>query len=397
MASLPISDRLAQVRASATVAITTKAAELRAAGKDLISLSAGEPAADTPQHICEAATRAMTSGETHYTSVGGTPALRAAIRRKFARDNGLDYADHEVLASSGGKELCYLACQALINPGDEGLVFAPYWVSYPGVIKLAGGVVKVVATHSSTNFTPNPDALRAQLSAKTRILFLNSPGNPTGAVYSRETLLALGEVLVDFPQCLIISDEIYEPLVWAGEASLSIAKLCPDLRDRVLTLNGLSKSHAMTGWRLGYAGGPEWLIQALKKLQSQTTTHPSSISQAAAIAALDGPQTFLDSERQHYQRRSKIVCEAIEHAPRLGLAAPAGAFYALIDAADWLRTSDLKDDIALCEALLDEAGVACVPGSAFGAPGMLRISFATDDQTLQRALVRLLGFRDLGR
>ncbi len=392
MSSLPVSRRLSLVEPSATVAITSKAAELRAKGIDVISMSAGEPAATTPDHICEAAIEAMRDGDTHYTPVGGTPALRDAIRQKFLRDNGLNYEDAEVLASSGGKELCYLVCQALLDPGDNGIVIAPYWVSYPAVIRLAEAEVRVVETDPEQHYLPDPAAIDAMIDERSKIIFINSPSNPTGVVYGRQLLLALGEVLTAYPNLLIVSDEIYEPLVWGEEASLSIAKLCPALKARTLTLNGLSKAHAMTGWRLGYAGGPATLISQLKRLQRQTTTHPSSLSQAAGVAALNGPNDFVAAELIGYQRKLGLVKRAVDKVESISMVEPNGAFYAMLDVRELMAHIGLASDVDLCAALLDTARVACVPGTAFGAPGRIRISFAAADDAVSEGLNRICDF-----
>lgn len=390
--SLPVSSRVEHLRASPTVAISSLAAELAANGRDIVRLSAGEPDFPTPAHISDAAIEAIRQGQTRYTPVGGTLELREAIRKKFRQDNELDYGINEIMASTGGKELCYLTCQAVLNPGDEAIVIAPYWVSYPAMIELFGGTVRTAMSTYDTGFKLTPATLRQNLSDRTRLIFLNSPCNPTGAVYSADELVALGEELTNYPKVVIVSDEIYEKVCWGEQASLSIASLCPQLKDRTLTLNGVSKAYAMTGWRLGYAGGPATLIGRLKKLQGQSTTHPCSISQAASVAALEGDQSFLEPASEQYQLRQKILLDGLDTLPGLQMIPAAGAFYGFVDARQFIDQHSLGNDVALCEALLEHAGVALVPGSAFGVAGFVRISFACDPSQLRDALERIRQF-----
>lgn len=380
---------MTRVRPSATGAVIALAAELRAAGRDIISLGAGEPDFPTPEHICEAGRRAIGAGDTHYTPVDGTRALKEAIRRKFSRDNGLSYDNDQILVSSGAKQTCFNACLAILGPGDEAVIPAPYWVSYPDMVRMAEAEPVIIETGLEDRFTISPAALRAALNERTRLLILNSPSNPTGACYSRRQLIALGEVLRDFPEVVIASDEIYELIHWSDEPFVSFAEACPDLFDRTITINGVSKCYAMTGWRIGYAGGPKALINAMKTIQSQCTSNPCSISQAAAVAALDGDQSCVASMTDAYRQRHRFIVEALNTLPGFECRATDGAFYAFPRVTGAIGSLGLKDDIELVEFLLNEADVAVVPGSAFGAPGYVRISFACSEGMLAEAVRRM--------
>ncbi|MFJ3058068.1 pyridoxal phosphate-dependent aminotransferase [Herbaspirillum sp. NPDC087042] len=385
-----LSSRLAQARPSATGAASEAARRLIAQGRQVISLAEGELDFDTPAHIQRAAIAAIEGGATRYTSVGGTAALKAAIVAKFARDNQLSYQSSEVIAATGAKQILFNALLATVDSGDEVIMAAPYWVSYSEMVRIAGGEPVILATSPEADFKLTPQQLQAAITPQTRWLMLNSPCNPSGALYSADELRALAEVLRPHPQILVLADDIYEAIVFEGRFS-TFAEAAPELFSRTLTVNGVSKSHAMTGWRLGYAGGPAWLIRALELLQSQSTSNPSSISQAAALAALEGPQDFLDGWRQRLRTRRDLALSILADAtPWLRLRRPAAAFYLYADchAALGARTPQgqvLQDDWALASWLLQEAGVSVVPGSAFGMPGYLRLAYATDDERLARA------------
>ena len=387
--SLSISKRMARVRPSATSAVVALAAELRASGRNIISLGAGEPDFPTPAHICEAGRRAIDAGDTHYTPVDGTHALKEAIQRKFARDNSLSYDRDQILVSSGAKQTCFNACLAVLGPGDEAIIPAPYWVSYPDMVRLAEAEPVIVPTDLESGFKVSPEALKEALNERTRLLVLNSPSNPTGACYSREDLVALGDVLREFPKVVIASDEIYELIHWADAPFASFADACPDLYERTLTINGVSKCYAMTGWRIGYAGGPKSLIRAMKTIQSQSTSNPCSISQAASAAALDGDQSCVASMTRAYKLRHDYLVGALNGLPGFECRESDGAFYAFPRVTGAIGSRGLKDDIELVEYLLNAADVAMVPGSAFGSPGYVRISFACSQETLADAVDRM--------
>ncbi len=387
--SLTVSDRLSRVQPSPTMAVTALAAELRAAGRDVIGLGAGEPDFDTPEHIREAAIRAIRKGHTRYTAVDGIPELRAAIADKFRRDNGLDYEPGHVIVSGGAKQVCYNVCQAVLNPGDEAIIPAPYWVSYPDMVRLAGGEPVIVPTTLAHGFLLSPQQLEEAITPRTRLLFLNSPGNPSGAAYTAGQLAALGEVLSEHPQIVIATDEIYEHIWWAPEPFSSFAAAAPGLFDRTVTINGVSKAYAMTGWRIGYAGGPPVLIDALKKLQSQSTSNACTVSQHAALAALTGDQSCIATMVRAFRERHDFVVDALDAIDGLRCRPGEGAFYAFADARGAIARLGLADDTELCQLLLNEAGVALVPGSAFGSPGHFRLSFACGMETLRDALSRI--------
>jgi len=389
--SIKLSSRVQAVRPSPTLAITARAAEMRAAGKDVIGLGAGEPDFDTPEHIKEAARKAMAEGKTKYTPVDGTPGLKQAIIAKFKRDNALDYAPEQILVSCGGKQSFYNLAQAMLDPGDEVIIPAPYWVSYPDMAILAGGVPVLVHAGADQQFKITPAQLRGALTDKTRLFVINSPSNPTGMAYNAEELAALGEVLRDFPKVAIATDDMYEHIRWnTDEPFVNIVNACPDLIKRTLVLNGVSKAYSMTGWRIGYAGGPAEIIKAMKKIQSQSTSNPTSISQYAAEAALNGPQDCIGEMLVQFKKRHDYVVERLNGMTGIECLATDGTFYVfpsvkgLIDAID-----GVNDDLQLAEHLIEHAGVALVPGTAFGLGGHARISIATSMQNLEKALDRI--------
>ncbi|RMF98168.1 MAG: pyridoxal phosphate-dependent aminotransferase [Gammaproteobacteria bacterium] len=387
--SLTVSQRVQRVKPSPTMAVTALAAELRAQGRDVIGLGAGEPDFDTPAHIKAAGIAAIEAGRTKYTNVDGTPELKDAIIAKFRRDNGLEYGRDQILVSCGAKQTCYNVCVAVLNPGDEAVVPAPYWVSYPDMIKLAEGEPVIVPAGIDEGFKISPRALKAAITNRTRLVFLNSPSNPTGAAYSRDELRALGEVLLEHPGIVVATDDMYEHIYWAEEPFTSLGAACPELMDRIVTINGVSKCYAMTGWRIGYCGGPQKLIAAMKKIQGQSTSNPCSISQAASVAALNGDQGCVADMVRAFRERHDYLVAALNEIPGLHCLPGAGTFYAFPNAAEAIAAKGLADDTALAELLLNEANVALVPGSAFGAPGYLRLSFACGLETLQEAIRRI--------
>ncbi|MCA8272646.1 pyridoxal phosphate-dependent aminotransferase [Burkholderia sp. AU30280] len=388
---------LAAARPSATYKVMDRVAARRASGAAVISLSAGEPDFDTPEHVREAGIAAIRAGHTRYTQVAGLRALREAIAGKFRRENGLDVEWRDTLVCSGGKQVIFNALAATLNEGDEVIVPAPYWVSYPEIVQLCGGRSVAVACGAESGFKLTPDALQAAITPRTRWLILNSPSNPTGAVYSRAELQALAGVLLAHPHVLVLSDDIYEHLIFDGIEFFTIAQVEPRLRERVLTMNGVSKAYAMTGWRIGFGAGPRWLIDAMEKLQGQQTSGASTISQHAALAALTGPQDFIAHSRAACQRRRNLVVEQLDQAPGLRCDVPQGAFYAFASCAALIgRTTHagtrLASDEDVVNALLDEAGVATVHGSAFGLGPYIRIAYALDDPSLLRACAAIKDF-----
>ena len=392
-----LSDTLARVKPSATIAVTNMAAEMKAAGKDVIGLGAGEPDFDTPANIKEAAKAAIDAGRTKYTAVDGLPELKKAICAKFARENGLTYAPNQISVGTGGKQILYNALMATLNPGDEVVIPAPYWVSYPDMVMLAGGTPVAVAAGIETQFKLTPAALEAAITPKTKWFIFNSPSNPTGAGYSRAELKGLTDVLMRHPQVWVMSDDMYEHLVFDDFEFVSPAQIEPGLYERTLTCNGVSKAYAMTGWRIGYAGGPVHLIKAMATIQSQSTSNPSSISQYAAIEALNGPQDFLPEFRAAFQRRRNLVVEMLNAAPGVVCPRPEGAFYVYPDISGCIgKTSAagevIKDDETFARALLEETGVAVVFGSAFGLSPNFRVSYATADAVLREACTRIQRF-----
>jgi aspartate aminotransferase len=387
--SLSVSERMARVRPSPTSAVLALAADLRAAGRDIISLGAGEPDFDTPQSIKDAAIKAILGGETKYTPVGGTAELKAAIQRKFSRENGLEYEASQILVSSGAKQSVFNLCLALLGPGDEVIIPAPYWVSYPDIVRLADAEPVVIEAGIEQEFKITPEQLSNAITPRTRLLILNSPSNPTGASYSREDIEALGSVLEAQPQVVIATDEIYENIHWADEPFVSFAAACPALYDRTVTINGVSKAYAMTGWRIGYAGGPAPLIKAMTTIQSQSTSNACSVSQVAAIAALDGDQAVVAEMTAAYKGRHDYLVNALNEIPGFECRPGEGTFYAFPRVTGVLQRLELGSDTELAEYLISEADVALVPGSAFGAPGYLRLSFACSLEVLQEAVRRI--------
>lgn len=385
---MKISAALGRIRPSRTNAITDRAFELRASGKDVISLSVGEPDFATPAHVIAAAKAALDADDTKYTAVSGTQALREAAALHFARDLGIHVPPGQVIVSAGGKQAIFHALLATLDPGDEVLVPSPWWVSYPEIVRFAGAEVVDLPTTAAGGFRITPDQLEAAITPRTRWLLLNSPGNPTGATYPAEELRALGAVLARHPQVLVMSDDIYAPLRYTPGAHATISVECPELASRVLTVSGVSKSHAMTGFRIGVAAGPEWLVKAMGKLQSHSSGNAASISQAAAVAAFAGPQEFLIDWREKFRVRRDRVVAAINAVPGLSAPVPDGAFYCMVDAAPLMER--FGDDEGLCLHLL-ERGVALVAASAFGGRDGFRISFAADDAKLDEALRRIAG------
>ena len=374
---------------SATSAVLGLAAELREAGRDVISLGAGEPDFDTPEHIKQAGIEAIVDGQTKYTAIDGTSQLKAAIQRKFERDNGLKYSADQILVSCGAKHTLFNACMAILSHGDEAIIPAPYWVSYPDMVRVAEGTPVIIETGIDSDFKVTPQQLEAAITDKTRMLFLNSPSNPSGSCYSREELVALGVVLKKHPQIVVLADDIYEHIHWAATPFCSIATACPDLIDQVVTINGVSKCYAMTGWRIGYAGGPREVIKAMKTIQSQITSNPSSISQVAAAAALDGDQSCITEMVAAYKARSDYIVKALNEIPGFECREGEGAFYAFPRVTGAMKSKGLADDADLVKLLLNEADVVLVPGTPFGAPGYVRLSFACSIEELEQAVARI--------
>jgi aspartate aminotransferase len=391
--AIKLSNRVQAVKPSPTLAITARAAALRAAGKDVIGLGAGEPDFDTPEHIKDAARRAIADGKTKYTPVDGTPGLKQAVIDKFKRDNGLDYAPDQILVSCGGKQSFYNLAQALLDPGDEVIIPAPYWVSYPDMAILAGGVPVLVQGTARQRFKITAAQLRGALTEKTRLFVINSPSNPTGMAYTGEELAALGEVLREFPRVVIATDDMYEHIRWnTDEPFVNILNACPDLAERTLVLNGVSKAYSMTGWRIGYAGGPAEVIKAMKKIQSQSTSNPTSISQYAAEEALNGPQDCIGEMLVQFKKRHDVVVERLNSMSGVECLPTDGTFYVYPSVDGMIEAIDgVNDDLQLAEHLIEKAGVALVPGTAFGTPGHARISIATSMDNLDKALDRIAG------
>ena len=389
-----IADRLKSIKPSPTMAVTAKAAELRAAGKDVIGLGAGEPDFDTPDHIKAAAKAAIDGGQTKYTPVAGTPALKEAVIKKFKQDNDLDYAANEVMIGAGAKQILFNALQATLNAGDEVIIPAPYWVSYPDMTELALGVPVFVQCEEAEGFKLTPQKLEAAITPKTKWLILNSPSNPTGAGYSSAELKALGDVLDKHPHVHIMADDIYEYLVYDGFEFATIAQTCPQLKGRTLTVNGVSKAYSMTGWRIGYAGGPAEIIKAISSIQSHSTSNPSSISQAASVEALNANRDFLTEWKKAFVERRDMVVEKLNAIEGISCSAPVGAFYIFASCKDCIGKTtptgkSITDSFAFCEYLLEDALVAAVAGAAFGMDGYFRISYATSEVALEKACNRI--------
>lgn len=373
------------------MAVSAKAAELRSKGRDIVNLSAGEPDFDTPQHIKDAAIEALNQGFTKYTAVGGTPDLIKTISDKFKRENQLHYETDQILVSCGCKHSLYNMMQALLNPGDEVIVPAPYWVSYPDMAKLAGAEATIIRTNDKDHLKITAHQLQSAITDKTRLLILNSPSNPTGVTYSTDELKALGEVLLEHPHIFVASDDIYEHIRWGAKSFQNIVNVCPDLYNRCIVLNGVSKAYSMTGWRIGYAAGPAAVIAAMKKIQSQSTSCPTSIAQVAAQAALQGDQSYISDSTKIFKERHDYVYQQLDKINGVKNRASQGTFYIFPDFQQIIdKTDNIKGDVKFAEYLLEQAEVAVVPGSAFGAPGSLRISFATDMSNLVTAMDRLI-------
>jgi aspartate aminotransferase len=381
-----LSEALRRIEASPTTAMTDRATALREQGRDVISLSVGEPDFATPAHVIEAAKAALDAGDTKYTPVTGTARLKRAAALHFERDLGIATEPKSVIVTAGGKQAIFEALAATVGEGDQVIIPAPWWVSYPQMVRFCGGTVVPLETGAQDNFRFEPAALQALITPRTRWLLLNSPGNPTGAVFPAEMLLAIGEILRRHPQVMVLSDDIYSPLIYTGAPHATLANLCPDLANRICTVSGVSKSHAMTGFRIGVATGPTWLIEAMGRLQSNTSGNPASISQAAAVAAFEGPQDFLAGWRDRLRARRDLVVAAVNAIPGLSCPVPEGAFYVFVDAAPLMSRFD--DDGALALHLL-EHGVAVVAASAFGGKDGFRISFAADEAALSEALRRI--------
>jgi len=390
-----LSRRVQAIKPSPTLAVTARAAKLKAEGKDIIGLGAGEPDFDTPQHIKDAAIVAINKGFTKYTAVGGTPSLKAAIIAKFKRDNGLDYTAKQILVSCGGKQSFFNLALAVVNPGDEVIIPAPYWVSYPDIVLIAEGKPVIVQAGIEQGFKMTPAQLAAAITPKTRMVVINSPSNPSGAVYSLADLKVLGEVLRQHPNILIATDDMYEHISLVDGKFVNILDACPDLKPRTMVLNGVSKAYAMTGWRIGYAAGPENIITAMENVQSQSTSNATSISQVAAEAALNGDQGCITPMVKAFRERHEFVVNELNKIPGLSCLKAGGAFYAFPDARQAIAKLHAKGtikeatDLAFSEYLLVQAGVAVVPGSAFGSEGYIRLSFATSMENLQKALARI--------
>ncbi len=377
---------LSRIAPSQTVAMTDRAIELREQGRDIISLSVGEPDFATPPNVIEAAKRALDTGDTKYTAVGGTLAMKKAAVLHFTRDLGIETSPERVVISAGGKQAIFHAILATVSEGEEVIVPAPWWVSYPEIVRFAGGTVVPLVTHAKDNFRFTPGDLEALIGPRTSWLLLNSPGNPSGAVYPADMLAGIGEVLRRNPRVMVMSDDIYAPLSYTGQPHATLSVVCPDLADRILTVSGVSKSHAMTGFRIGVSTGPEWLIKAMTKLQSHSSGNPCSISQAAAVAAFEGPQNFLADWRESFRARRDLTVAGINAIEGLSTPTPDGAFYCMVDAAPLMDR--FGNDSALAMHLL-EHGVAIVPASAFGGKDGFRISFATGEDTLREAIRRI--------
>lgn len=387
---IALAQRVTRIKPSPTLAVTAKAAELKAQGLDVLSLGAGEPDFDTPEHIKEAARQAIAKGMTKYTPVGGTPALKNAIIAKMKRDNGLDYSARQVLASCGGKQSCYNLCQALLNATDEVLIPAPYWVSYPDIVLLADATPVCLPTTVATRFKITPAQLDAAITPRTRMLWLNSPSNPSGMAYTKAELAALGEVLTRHPQVLIASDDMYEKILWSGEPYANIVNACPDLYERTVIIHAVSKTYSMTGWRIGWACGPAKLITAMTDIQSQSTSNPASISQAAAVAALDGDQSCVAKMCAVFRRRHDELVADLNRVPGIECPAGDGTFYVFPKVEGLMARLGCTTDLELADLLLNKALVAAVPGSPFGTPGHMRLSFATSDTVLKQSVQRIL-------
>jgi aspartate aminotransferase len=387
--SLPVSRRVQRVKPSPILAVTARAAKLKAEGKDVIGLGAGEPDFDTPAHIADAGVEAIRKGYTRYTNVEGITELKDAVIAKFVRDNGIRYERSQVLISSGAKQSLYNLCMAVIDPGDEAIIPAPYWVSYPDMVMLADGLPVMPFAGPNQGYKITPRQLEAAITSKTRLVLLNSPSNPTGAAYTQAELRALGEVLLAHPRIVIGTDDMYEKIFWAPEPFCSLLTAVPELYERTVTINGVSKAYAMTGWRIGYCGGPKEIITAMATIQGQSTSNASSISQRAAVAALMGDQHCVAAMNRAFKERHDYLVAQLNQLPGVSCLPAAGTFYAFADVTGAMKALGCKDDSEFAELLLARGGVAVVPGSGFGAPGHMRLSFACSLATLEKAVARM--------
>ena len=388
-----ISNNLKRIKQSPTIAVTQKAKELKASGKDIIGLGAGEPDFDTPDNIKKAAIKAIQDGDTKYTAVDGTPSLKKAIIKKFKRENNLDYQLDQITVGTGGKQVIYNAMMATLNNGDEVVIPAPYWVSYPDIVLLAGGTPIILECNEKQGFKIKPTDLEKSITKKTKWIILNSPSNPTGACYSEKDIREIGKILEKHPNVFILSDDIYEHITYENFKFFTIAQIS-NLKDRVLTMNGVSKAYSMTGWRIGYAAGPKDIIKAIAKIQSQSTTNPSSISQAAAVEALNGEQNFIQERSKSFQDRRDFVVKALNAIEGINCLKPDGAFYVFPRCKDLIGKKDsngkeIKNDTDFVQSLLENNGIAVVQGSAFGLEGFFRISYATSMENLKKALEKI--------
>ncbi|KTC64607.1 aspartate aminotransferase (plasmid) [Legionella adelaidensis] len=386
-----LANRINKVKPSPTLAVAAKAAVMKAQGRDIISLGTGEPDFDTPEHIKKAAIAAIDAGFTKYTPVDGIPDLKKAIQAKFKRDNGLDYELNQILVSVGGKQSIYNLCQAYLNEGDEVIIPAPYWVSYPDMVLLAEGVPVIIETTPSQRYKINAQQLEAAITPKTKLLFINSPSNPSGVAYSYDELKSLGEVLKKYPQILIATDDMYEHIIWS-QPFVNILDACPDLYDRTMVFNGVSKAYAMTGWRIGYAGGPANLIEGMKTIQSQSTSNPCSIAQKAAVAALNGNQEIIQTMVDAFHERHNYLVTRLNAMKGVEVIPADGTFYIFPNVQEIIEHKGFANDLEFSEKLLQEQGLALVPGSAFGTEGCIRLSFATSMGVLEDAMNRLQQF-----
>jgi aspartate aminotransferase len=387
--TLSLSRRVQRVKPSPTLAVTARAARLKAEGKDVIGLGAGEPDFDTPAHIAQAGIDAIKSGFTRYTNVDGINELKDAIIRKFEVDNGIKYERPQILVSSGAKQTIYNLCMAVLDPGDEAIIPAPYWVSYPDMVMLADGHPVMPFAGPAQGYKITPRQLATAITPKTRLVLLNSPCNPTGAAYTRAELRALGDVLLEHPRIIIGTDDMYEKIYWAPEPFCSLLTAVPELYNRTITINGVSKAYAMTGWRIGYCGGPKEIITAMGTIQGQSTSNASSISQKAATVALSGDQSCVATMNEAFKARHDFVVQGLNSLPGVSCLPGAGTFYAFADVSKAVASLGCREDGEFAELLLNEGGVAVVPGGGFGAPGHIRISFATSMQNLEKAIERM--------
>lgn len=390
---IKLSQRVQRIKPSPTLAITARAAALKAEGKDIIGLGAGEPDFDTPDHIKRAAITAINNGFTKYTAVDGTAELKQAVIDKFSRDNGLEYQANQILVSVGGKQSFFNLTQAMLDDGDEVIIPAPYWVSYPDMVLLADGVPVIVEAGQDQSFKITPEQLEAAITDKTRLFVINSPSNPSGKAYTKSELTALGEVLRKYPQVLIATDDMYEHILWTEEGFYNIVMACPDLYDRTIVLSGVSKAYSMTGWRIGYAAGPAELIAPMKKIQSQSTSNPASISQAATVEALNGDQQCIQDMLIEFKKRHDMVVERLNAIEGIESLNSDGTFYVFPNISKAIdRMPNINDDVEFAEALLVDKGVAVVPGAAFGLKNHIRLSIATSEENLKNALNRIAEF-----